>query len=84
MRIGNRVGAVTAARREDAASVLAALDTVPPQQRRAIVLAYYRSLALPGLMHVLSVDADSARAELHDGLHTLVATLRTHQPYPRA
>jgi DNA-directed RNA polymerase specialized sigma24 family protein len=74
---------MTAGRDGDAARVAAALEALPRDVRRAVVLAYYRTLTIPDLSHVLATDTPDVHRDLHDAVHVLASALRSEsEPIP--
>lgn len=72
-----RAAPVTAGRNGDSTRVTAALEALPRDARRAVVLAYYRTLTIPDLAHVLATDTPDVHRDLHDAVHILASALRS-------
>ncbi|WP_068276569.1 hypothetical protein [Aldersonia kunmingensis] len=70
------------ARNGDSARVAKALEGLPPDARRAVVLAYYRTLTTPDLSHLLASDAPRVHRDLHRGAQELLAAIRAEAPTP--
>jgi RNA polymerase sigma-70 factor (sigma-E family) len=58
--------------------MLAALGTLPPRQREAVVLRYYLDLSESQMTDVMGVSAGSVKTHLHRG----IAALQTHLGAP--
>lgn len=63
-------------RRQSAKAVRAALDTLPPQQRLAVVLRYYEGLSYQDIASVLDTTPKAVERLLARGREHLQATLR--------
>ena len=74
---------MTLARNSAAARVAKALEGLPADARRAVVLAYYRTLTIPDLSHLLASDAPLVHRDLHRGVHELLAAIRAEPTAPR-
>lgn len=75
---------MTPSRNGDASRVAKALKGLPPDARRAVVLAYYRTLTLPDLSHLLASDAPVVHEDLHRAAHELLAAIRNQAAAPPA
>jgi RNA polymerase sigma-70 factor (ECF subfamily) len=70
------------ARAEDRAEVAAALGSLPPSQREAIVLAYWGGLTADEIANRIAVPLGTAKSRLRLGLAKLRAELDTSELAP--
>lgn len=68
--------AAEAAARDEHARVLRALDTLPPERRRALVLRFVEEMTTPEIAAVLERSEGAVRVLIHRGLRMLAAELR--------
>ncbi|KQY57032.1 MULTISPECIES: SigE family RNA polymerase sigma factor [unclassified Nocardioides] len=65
---------------DDRSSLLAALDTLPPMQRKVVVLRHWLDFSVEQTAHELSIAPGTVKAHTHHALNSLRAALGEELP----